>query len=367
MEDNVNNVDNINKKKFPWVVILGVIVIIAVVVFIFLRSNKDTNTKDPEVKKDILIGFSITTLQEERWQKDKAEFLKRAEELGATVDLQVAQNDVNKQISQIENMIVNGVNVLVIVPYDAESLKDVIAKAHTAGIKVLCYDRLIKNSNTDLYVSFDNEKVGEYQAKYVVDELASKIDAGQKVKIAYIGGSPADNNAHLVKTGSWKILQPLITSGKAQIVYENFTKDWNPDIAYTNLKGYLSKNKGMVDGVVAANDGTAFGVITALKEYKLDGEVPVSGQDAELAALQRIVAGTQTITVYKPISKLASNAVELAVKLAEGESISTDKTTNDGSYDIPSVLLDPIAVTKDNIDDTIIKDGYHKREDIYKK
>jgi D-xylose transport system substrate-binding protein len=357
-----------NKKKFPIVAILGIVVVIVIaVVFAFLKFNKNTEIKNSVVKKDILIGFSITSLQEERWQKDKAEFLKKAEELGVSVDLQVAQNDSKKQISQIENMIVSGVNVLVIVPYDAESLKDVIAKAHTAGIKVLCYDRLIKNSNTDLYVSFDNEKVGEYQAKYVIDALSSKINAEQKVKIAYIGGSPTDNNAHLVKNGSWKILQPLITAGKIQIVYENFTKDWNPDIAYSNLKSYLSKNNGGVDGVVAANDGTAFGSITALKEYKLDGKVPVSGQDAELAALQRIVAGTQTMSVYKPISKLASNAVELAVKLAEGIAIDTTKTTNDGKFEVPSFLLDPVAVTKDNIDDTIIKDGYQKREDVYKK
>ena len=360
--------ENEDKKKFPVLVIIAIaIVAVVVLVLVYLKFSKTTEVAKDVATKDVLIGFSITTLQEERWQNDKIEFMKKAAEMGAVVDLQVAQNNAQKQISQIEKMIVNGVDVIVVVPYQSDSLTDVIKKAHDAGIKVISYDRLIKNSNTDLYVSFDNEKVGEYEAQYVVNAVKDKMDKGQKIKVAYIGGSDTDNNAHLVKNGSFKILQPLIDSKKIEVVYNQFTIDWNPDKAYSNLKGYLSKSNGAVDAVVAANDGTAFGSITALKEYKLDGKVPVSGQDAELAALQRIVAGTQTVTVYKPISKLASNAVILAVKLAEGQPIETTVTTNDGKFEVPSVLLDPIAVTKDNIDDTIIKDGYHTREDIYKK
>lgn len=356
-----------DRKKFPVVAILVIALITVGILFlVYLKFSKDTEVKNAEVKKDILIGFSITTLQEERWQNDKIEFMKKAEEMGAVVDLQVAQNDAQKQISQIEKMIINGVDVIVVVPYQSDSLTDVIKKAHDAGIKVISYDRLIKNSNTDLYISFDNEKVGEYEAQYVINQVKDKMDKGQKIKVAYIGGSDIDNNSHLLKKGSFKILQPLIDSKKIEIVYDEFTIDWNPDKAYANLKGYLSKSKDGVDAVVAANDGTAFGSITALKDYNLDGKVPVSGQDAELAALQRIVAGTQTVTVYKPISKLASNAVVLAVQLAEGLQVQTMTTINDGMFEIPSVLLDPIAVTKDNIDDTIIKDGYHTREEIYK-
>ena len=359
----------LNKEGFSVVSIIIVIaIIILAVVFVYFKFYKNTSVVSTSKEgKDVLIGFSITTLQEERWQKDKAEFLKKASEMGATVDLEVAQNDAEKQISQIEKMIVSGVNIIVVVPYKSDSLTDVIKKAHDAGIKVISYDRLVGNANTDLYVSFDNEKVGEYEAQYVMNAVKSKMDQGQKVKVAYIGGSPTDNNAVLVKTGSWKVLKPLIDSKKAEIVFDKFTTDWNPDIAYANLKGYLSKNNAKIDAVVAANDGTAFGVITALKEYGLDGKVPVSGQDAELAALQRIVNDTQTVTVYKPISKLASNTVELAVKLAKGLPIDTTKTTNDGKFEVPSVLLDPIAVIKDNIDDTIIKDGFHTRDEIYKK
>jgi len=357
-----------NKKGFSWVIVLVITALIAVIgLFIVIKNNKSPQVADESLGQDVLIGFSITSLQEERWQKDKSEFLKKAEEMGAVVDLQVAQNDASKQISQIENMIVNGVDVIVIVPYKADALRDVIAKAHQAGIKVISYDRLIKNSNTDLYVSFDNERVGEYEAESVIKSLGDKMNEGQKVKIAYIGGSSADNNATLLKNGSFRVLKPLIDSGKIEIVYDQFTVDWNPDKAYANFKAYLDKNGAKIDGVVAANDGTAFGAIMALKEYGLDGKVPVSGQDAELAALKRIVSGTQIITVYKPISKLASSAVELAIKLAKGVEIDTEKLTNDGEFDVPSVLLDPIVVNKDNIDDTVVKDGYHKKEDIYKK
>ena len=359
-----------NQKGFSMMAIIGiviVVIIVGVLVFSKLNNKGEEVVVNNQEGKDVLIGFSITSNQEERWQKDRALFLKKAEEMGATVDLQVAQNNAAKQVTQIEAMIVSGVNVLVVVPYDAESLKGVIEKAHTAGIKVISYDRLIRNSNVDLYVSFDNEKVGEYEAQYVIDALKSKMDKGEKMKIAYIGGAPTDNNSYQLKAGSWKVLDPLIKAGKVEIVSEGFTPDWNPDKAYATLKAYLAKSGGKIDGVIAGNDGTAFGSISALKEINLDGKVPVSGQDAELAALQRIVAGTQTLTVYKPISKLASSAVELAVKLAKGVVVDTAGiVVNDGKYDIPSVLLAPIAVTKDNIDDTIIKDGYHTREDIYK-
>jgi D-xylose transport system substrate-binding protein len=246
-----------------FIVIVLVIVVIGGGLFLFFKLNKK-----PQVvikNKNILVGFSITTLQEERWQKDKAEFLKEADKMGVSVDLQIAQNDASKQISQIDSMIVNGEDIIVVVPYKADALTDVIDRAHKAGIKVISYDRLIQNANTDLYVSFDNEKVGEYQAQYVMDAVKDKMDQGNKIKVAYVGGSPTDNNSSLLKQGSFKVLQPLIDSGKIQMVSDSFTVDWNPDNAYKNMKDYLSKNKAQVDAVVAANDGTAFGVISALK------------------------------------------------------------------------------------------------------
>lgn len=355
------------KKNLLIGLVIIVVIIAAIIGVLYYRQTPIPAPAAEKPQENILIGFSMGTLQEERWQRDKEEFLKKAGELGVVVDLQDSNNNSAKQISQIKGMIMAGVDVLVIAPYDADSLGEVIEEAHQAGIKVLSYDRLIRNTAPDLYLSFDNEKVGEYQADYVLKNLAAKTVAGEKMKIAYVGGAPTDNNALLLKTGSFRILQPQIDSGEIEIVFEEFTADWSPDVAYQNLKKYLSENQGGVDGVIAANDGTAFGAITALEEYGLAGKVPVSGQDAELSALRRIVAGTQTVTVYKPISKLAGAAVELAIKLAKGRNIVTSGTVNNGQVDVPAVLLESVPVTKNNIDETIIKDGYYPREDIYKK
>jgi D-xylose transport system substrate-binding protein len=344
-------------------IIVGVVIIGLVIGGIFIFSKP--NSTAVGTGQNILIGFSMSTLQEERWQIDRTEFLKKANDLGVSVDIQAAGNDAPTQVSQIESMIAKGVNVLVIAPYDASSLTSVINEAHQAGIKVISYDRLITNSSVDLYLSFDNEKVGQYEAQAVVDALSSKLGQGTKLKIAYIGGSLTDNNAILLKKGSYEILQPLIDKGQIEIVVDKFSPDWKPENAYQNLKTYLDSNNGAIDGVVCANDGTAFGAINALKEHSLDGKVPVSGQDAELAACQRIIQGTQTSTVYKPIPKLASAAAELAITFAKGENVATNVTVNNGNMDVPSVLLEPIAVTKKNINDTVIKDGYHSSKDIY--
>lgn len=331
--------------------------------FFFIKTENKAKSISSE---DILIGFSMGTLQEERWQRDRFEFLKKADELGVVVDLQASDNNTEKQISQIEKMILKGVDVLVVAPYDADSLSSVIEAARKANIKVLSYDRLMTKTHADLYLSFDNEKVGEYEAQAVIDALKDKFTQGKKLKLAYVGGSLTDNNAVLLKKGSFKILQPLIDSGKIEIVFDKFTPNWNPENAYSNFKNYL-KSSVEIDGVVAANDGTAFGVIRALQEFKLSGLVPVSGQDAELSALRRIVEGVQIATVYKPIPLLASTAVELAVKLAKGERIDTNQTVNNGQTDIPAVLLSATLVTKSNIENTVIKDGYYNYNDIYIK
>jgi len=306
----------------------------------------------------ITIGFSLATLQEERWQRDRDMFVAAAEKLGAKVEVQAANNDEAKQIAQAENLISQGVDVLVVVPHNAEATASVVEKAHEAGIKVLAYDRLIRNADVDLYVSFDNERVGEMQAEAIVKLVP-------KGKYVYIGGSETDNNAHLFKKGAFNILQPLIDKGDIEVVYDQWTRDWNPANALANMENALTANNNQIDAVVAANDGTAGGVIQALAAQGLAGKVPVSGQDAELAAIKRIVEGTQTMTVYKPIRALAEKAAELAVQLAKGEAVGTNATVNNGKIDVPSVLLDPIAVDKTNIEETIIADGFHSREDIY--
>jgi D-xylose transport system substrate-binding protein len=322
-------------------------------------NNNNKSSSKGDSKGDIVIGFSMATLQEERWQKDRDFFVAAAEKLGAEVNVQAANNDDAKQIQQAESLISQGVDVLVVVPNNAEATAAIVEKAHAADIKVIAYDRLIKNSDLDLYVSFDNERVGEMQATAITKLVP-------KGKYVYIGGADTDNNAHLFKKGAFNILQPLIDKGDIEVVYDQFTKEWNPANALANMENALTANSNMIDAVVAANDGTAGGVIQALASQGLDGKVPVSGQDAELAAAQRIVEGTQSMTVYKPIKNLAEKVAEIAVQIANGDDIKTDKVINNGKIDVPSILLDPTAVDKSNIDDTLIADGFHSKEDVYK-
>lgn len=309
--------------------------------------------------KDLTIGMSIDDLRLERWQKDRDIFVKKAENLGAKVFVQSANGDASAQISQIENMINRNVDVLVIIPFNGEVLGNVIAEAKKEGIKVLAYDRLINNADIDFYVSFDNEKVGELQAKSVVE-------AKPEGNYFLMGGSPVDNNAKLFRKGQMKVLQPLIDSGKIKVVGDQWVDSWLAEKALQIMENALTANKNNIDAVVASNDATAGGAIQALSAQGLSGKVAISGQDADLAAIKRIVDGTQTMTVYKPITKLADKAAEIAVTLGKNEKLTPNAELNNGLKNVPSYLLDPIAVNKDNIDDTIIKDGFHTKDAIYK-
>ncbi len=330
---------------------------IFVIGLVFILKNKTTFRPSQQKESSIRIGFSLGDLREERWQRDKELFVAEAEKLGAYVQVTSANSDAELQKNQIENLISQGVDVLVIVPYDAEKIAETIELAHTAGIKVVAYDRLIKNSDVDYYVTFDNAKVGEMEAEAVVTVKNSG-------NFAYIGGAPTDNNASLLKQGSMKVLSPLIKSDSIKLVVDEFMTDWKPEEAYKTIKNYLATGKKL-DAVVAANDGTAFGAIRALKEFNLDGKIPVSGQDAELSACQRVIEGTQTVTVYKPISALAAKAAQIAISIAKGEETKSNNNTNNGKIDVPSFYLDPIKVTKENMDSTVIKDGYHTKEQVY--
>ncbi|REJ17879.1 MAG: D-xylose ABC transporter substrate-binding protein [Paenibacillaceae bacterium] len=307
----------------------------------------------------IKVGLTMDTLQEERWIKDQEMFGEAVEALGAEFIVMTADSDDAKQIEQAETLISMGVDILVVVPHDAEATATIVNKAHAAGIKVLSYDRLVRNADVDLYVSFDNERVGELQA----EAITKRVPAG---KYVFIGGADTDYNAHLVKKGVFNVLQPFIDRGEITIVFDQWTRNWLPANARDNMRAALRANEGRIDAVIAGNDATAGGAIEALADWGLAGKVPVAGQDAELAAAQRIVAGTQTMTVYKPIRQLAEVAAELAVKMAKGETPRADRLVNNGKIDVPSVLLTPIAVDAANIDETIIADGFHSREEVYK-
>jgi len=318
------------------------------------QQNSATGTKR------IKIGLTMDTLKEERWQKDRDLFVKRANELGADVIVQSADGNDETQVKQAESLLTQGVDVLVIIPHNAEVAATIVDAAKRQNIPVISYDRLIRNSIPDLYISFDNEKVGELQAKYL-------LDRAPKGNYILIGGAPTDNNAKLLREGQLKILQPSIDKGDIKIVADQWAKDWLADEALKHTENALTQNNNDVVAVVASNDSTAGGVVEALRPQGLAGKVLVSGQDADLAALQRVAAGTQSMTVYKPILQIAPRAAEAAIALAKKEKLQTARTVNNGKGDIPSILLEPITVDKSNIDDTVIKDGYQKKEDIYKK
>lgn len=341
------------KKIIILVIFLGLV--FACVYFLNERIVK--KQLGPDEEKPLIIGFSMGTTREERWFIDRDLFVQKAEELGAIVIVSLSDYDVEKQISQIENLIIQGATVIVIIPSDSEKLAPIIEKANQAGVQIIAYDRLIKNSDISLYISFDNVKVGELQA----ESVRQVVDKGN---FAYIGGSPTDNNAFLLKEGTMKAIDESIKNGDIKLVIDSFTEDWRPEIAYKTINDYLESG-GKLDAVIAANDGTASGVIQALQERGLAGKIPVSGQDAELSAAQRIVAGTQTSTIYKPIVSLASTAAELAVAMAKGRKLTLSSSIDNGKIQVPTYLLEPIAVDKTNMMTTIIKDRFHSYHDVY--
>jgi len=314
---------------------------------------------DVVAKKRPKIGLLMETLKEERWQHDRDFFVAKAESLGADVEVAACNNDDNLQIAQAENMMAKGVDILVVVPHNGEICATIVNKAHAQGIRVIAYDRMIRNCDLDLYVSFDNERVGEMQAEY----LTNRIPVGNYI---LIGGAKTDNNALLFRKGQMNVLQPFIDSGKIRIITDQWATDWQASEAMKHVENALTKTTD-IQAVVASNDGTAGGVIQALSEKGLAGKVLVSGQDADIAGCQRVVEGTQSMTIYKPIQPLAETAAEASMQIINDQVVEKAlKAINNGKIDVPSILLDPVAVDKNNMMETVIASGYQKKEEVYK-
>lgn len=310
----------------------------------------------------ITIGLSLDTLKEARWQADRDMFVKRARELGAEVLVLAANSDDTVQVSDVEKLITNRVDVLVVVPHDGKAMAKAVAMAHEAGIPVIAYDRLIRDSDLDLYVSFDNVRVGELQAKFLVDNLPRP----GKGRIVRVFGAKTDNNAALFKQGQDLVLDPLIARGEIEVIHEDWAEDWKPENAKRIVNAAITAKGASFDAVLASNDGTAGGAIQALSEEGLAGKVLVTGQDAETVALQRIAAGTQTMTIYKPLRTLAQGAAELAVRMAGRRVVVAPKTVNNGQSEVPAVLYDVVTVTRANIGGTVIRDGLASYDEVYR-
>ncbi|MGE5815284.1 MAG: sugar ABC transporter substrate-binding protein, partial [Acidobacteriota bacterium] len=316
-----------------------------------------TKNARPE-RQPLRIGLLLDDLHE-RWEKDRELFIASAKQLGAEVLVRAAEGDHDRQVKLATELLDAGVKTLVIVPHDSDKALAIVAIAKARKVPVVSYDRLIKGADVDLYASFDNTKVGAMQANY----LLSKAPQGNYL---LIGGSPTDNNAKMIREGHMKVLAPAVKSGDVRIVGDPWADDWSAASSQRFTEEALKKTHNRLTAILASNDTTAGGAIAALEAHGLAGKVLVSGQDAELDAIRRIVAGTQTMTVYKPVRSLANLAARNAVRLAEGESVYTATTVNNGFKDVPAMLLEPSVGDKENVEYTVISDGYQKRDEVFR-
>ena len=310
----------------------------------------------------LLLPESKTTRYE---AQDRPKFEAKVKELCSDCKIiySNANQDAAQQQSQADAALTQGADVMVLDAVDAASAASIVTKAKAQDVPVISYDRLVTDADVDYYVSFDNEKVGQLQATSLSDKL--KADGNDKGPIVKINGAPTDNNAKLFKKGS----NDTFAERGVTIAKQYDTPDWSPDKAQQEMQQAITAigNDGF-KGVYAANDGTGGGAIAAMKAAGIDSsKVPVTGQDAELAAIQRIVEGTQFMTVYKAYKPEAEKTAEIAVALAKGEDVPdglVNQEVDNGQKKVPSVILDPIAVTKDNVADTVIKDGLYTVDQI---
>lgn len=353
------------KNRFKLIVATLLFAILLILVYFTVEriivvyfSKDDTLEIIESGEKPIKIGFSLGTLKEERWIKDRDILMAKVKELGADILVQNANNDDQDQLKQVRYLLEQDIDVLVLVPNDLKKAAAAVELAKSQGVKVISYDRLVLNSNVDLYISFDNVMVGELMAKYITNAVSEG-------NILIINGAKSDHNTKMIKEGYDKILQPKVNKGEMSIICEEWAPNWMKEYAFMVTDELLQAGKD-IDAVIAGNDGLASGIIEALSEHRMAGRIVVVGQDADLAACQRVVEGTQLMTVYKPIEKLADVTAQLAVKLAKGEDIHTENYIFNGKYNIPYYVLKPIAVDKNNMDSTIIKDGFHLKGEVYR-
>ncbi len=310
-----------------------------------------------------LIGLSLDTLKEERWQHDRDFFVKRANELGADVLVQAANSDDTRQMQDVQALLSRRVQALVIAPHNGAAMARAVQVAHDAGIPVISYDRLITGAPVDLYVAFDAVRIGRQQARTLLGLLKDKPGA---LRLVRIQGAKTDHNSFLLKQGQDEVLDPLIKSGRVKVLLEDWAEDWKPENAKKIMNAALTRFGHGIDAVLAANDGTAGGAVQALDEEGLAGKVLVAGQDAELVACQRIAAGTQALTIYKPVQEEAGAAVEAALKMIRGRPVIAPEAVDNGAGMVPSILLDSVPVTKDNLATTVVKGGYHSYDAVYR-
>ncbi len=318
-------------------------------------ENKESK-ESPDKEDKIQIGMSFDSFVIERWQRDRDVFVSTAKELGAEVNVQNANGDVEEQKKQIDYFIQKGMDVIVIICIDSTALKESVEKAKEEGIKVIAYDRLITDADVDLYISFDNEMVGTMMGEAMI---AEGLSGGN---VLMLGGPLTDSNVPILEGG----FKAVMEENNVIILDSVHAEAWRAELAAEYIYNHMDK-VAQADAIMCGNDDLASKVVHALAEKRLAGNILVVGQDADLEACQRIVEGTQVMTAYKPVEKLAKRAAECAVALAKGEEITGDDVTmlENGDYQVPYVGLEPISVTEENINEVIINSGFHLKEDVY--
>ena len=316
------------------------------------QIEKPTDTAADKIQ----IGMSFDTFVLERWLRDRDVFISTATDLGAEVNVQNANGDVAEQLKQVQYLIDKEMDAIVVVAVDTgdTALAELLRRAKEKGIVVVCYDRLLENANADLYISFDNKKVGELMAQSVLSQIP------EDGKIAAVFGPDTDSNAAQVYEG----VQDVLGTKGQRLIYENKAVGWKEEYAFEYITQCLDRF-GHVDAVICGNDALASMALKALAEKQEADAVCIVGQDADILACQRVVEGYQYMTVYKPIHNLAKQAAQYTVDLVQGKDVKSNRTVNDGTYTVPFQCLEPIAVTKENMDEVIIDSQFHFREEVY--
>jgi D-xylose transport system substrate-binding protein len=299
------------------------------------------------------IGFLMDDFNSSRWKHDSLIFAKKIRASGNEVMIRICDSDTALQHKQANELINAGASVLVIVPANSTAAGAIVHTANLKNIPVIAYDRLILDCNLDYYISFDGEKVGELQAEYILKKM------NYTGSVMMINGPEYDVNSLLFKKGQMNVLQPYLDKGTVKIIYDRYLSEWTSMEAYMEGNDFLTTYNGRIDGIIAANDELAQGIIEALTVFRAGEKIPITGQDATVSAYYNIMDGLQGMTVYKPIDSLATQAAELACKLADKKEINKKESTAFNGYkNVPFIRLQPIAVTKENIQSLLIKSNY---------
>ncbi len=330
---------------------------IAWIMILALMLTSFTGCK--KANSQLSIGVSIAVLNAERWKKDIAYMTKYAEELGVKIETQLSDQDPEHQLEICRDMIDRGIDVLILTPANATQAADIVKLAHQNKVKVISYDRVVLNEAVDLVITFDGIKVGELQGKF----LAETADSGNYIVFS---GDKDDFNASIYLQGAMEYLQPMADSGAINIVAQSDLPKWSPDEAKRIVQETLAAYDNDIQAILAPNDTTARGCIEALTEVGLEGKVAVTGMDANIAAVQRVIDGTQGMTVFKDIRQLAKTAVEQAVKLGKGEKTNENAVLDTNSKSpVLSLYVEPQLVINANLERVLIESGFYTRDEVY--